>query len=197
MTLGKSGRFHKGIGVELLGLGPVFVRTRFESGTGLAITTAMQIDLGTRWALRLPLAIEATVQSDGHEAYSGAAFSPGALYRWRDRDDQRWVPFLGAGLRLVAGGVRRDFLGEPLVTTSALHIGHHFFGEHHIGDGDSGSVDPNVDDHSTAGPELWAGTELHVSRWVALIFSGTYAFMRMDGEDVHLLRATIAGRITL
>jgi hypothetical protein len=198
-TLNSSGRFHRGIGIELLGVGPVGVWTRFGSGGGIAVTTAVQLDLGPRLALRLPISADSTLRH-GDAAYVGLAFSPGLVYRWRSVDDQRWVPFVGAGLRLAASGVRRDFLGEPLVTTTTtitgpLHL--HDFDDHHDGIFGSHHDDPNVDTHGTIAPELWAGMEFHASRWVAMIMGATYAWMRFDSEHVHLLRGTLAFRATL
>ena len=192
--LTKSGRFQRGIGVELLGVGAAATWTRFGTGGGVALTTAMQLDLGTNWALRLPLSIDSTVRN-ADIAYVGLAFSPGLVHRWRTRDDQRWIPYAGAGLRLASSGVRRDFIGLPLVatTSSALSIGEH----HHDGLDFGHHDDPNVDTHGSIAPELWAGAEWHVSRWVALIFGGTYAWIRFDGENVHLVRGTIAVRLTL
>ena len=198
-TLNSSGRFHRGIGIELLGVGPVGVWTRFGSGGGVAVTTAVQLDLGPRLALRLPVSADSTLRH-GDAAYVGLAFSPGLVYRWRSVDDQRWVPYAGAGLRLAASGVRRDFLGEPLVTstttiTGPLHL--HDLDDHHGSIFGSHHDDPNVDTHGTVAPELWAGMEFHASRWVAMIMGATYAWMRFDSEHVHLLRGTIALRATL
>jgi hypothetical protein len=188
--LAKSGGFEKGLGLELLGLGPAEAFTRFGGAGGISVTTAVQVDLGARWALRIPLSLD-LVFRDGEVGYGAIAFSPGAVYRWRSFADQRWIPYVGGGVRLAGEGVRRDFVGLPLVTTSALHIGEH---HHHFG---GGSDDPDVDGQAGLAPELWAGYEFHPSRWFAVIFSATYAWIRIDDESVHLLRQTIALRATL
>jgi len=188
--LGKSGGLGKGLGLELVGLGPAEAWTRFGGAAGVALHTAVQLDLGARWALRLPLSLDLTFR-DGDIAYAAIAFTPGAVYRWRSYAAQRWIPYVGGGARLASEAVHHDFVGLPVVVQSALHIDEH---HHHFG-GDAN--DPNTDSQLSLSPELWAGYEYHPIRWCALIFGATYAWIRIDGESVHLVRETVAVRATL
>lgn len=193
LSLGRSGRFGWGAGIEVLGLGLTEAWSGGRGATGLHLLTAAQIDLGPRWALRLPLSIDSTVRDAGEVGYVALAFSPGIVHRWRTASEQRWIPFAGAGLRLGAFGARRDFLGLPLVSTNALFIeGHHF------GDSDGhGSHDPNVESHGSIGPELWAGVEFHPNRWIAWIFGATYTVAWASGTAIHVLREGVSFRLTL
>jgi hypothetical protein len=187
--LGRSGGFGKGLGLELAGLGPAESWTRFGGAGGITLHAAVQRDLGARWAFRVPLSIDLTFRG-GEVAYGAIALTPGAVYRWRSFADQRWIPYVGGGARFASEGVRHDFVGRPLVVTSALHIDeHHSFG--------GGADDPNVDSQVSVSPELWAGYEYHPIRWFAGIFGASYAWIRIDGENVHLVRETIALRVTL
>jgi hypothetical protein len=190
IPVAKSGGLGKGIGLELVGLGPAESRTRFGGAAGISIHTAVQIDLGARWAFRLPLSADFAVRG-GEVAYGALALTPGAVYRWRSSADQRWIPYVGGGARLAAEGVRRDFVGLPIVVTSALDLGDH---HHHFS---GGADDPNVDSQLSLSPELWAGYEYHPILWIAVIFGAAYTWIRADGENVHLLRETIALRATL
>src|ERR1700704_2058870 len=80
--LGKSGGLGKGLGLELFGLGPAESFTRFGGAGGVALHTAVQLDLGARWAFRIPLSIDLTFRG-GEIAYGAIALTPGAVYRWR------------------------------------------------------------------------------------------------------------------
>ena len=186
--LGLAGGFGKGVGIDLLGLGPAESWTRFGSAAGISLTTAVQFDLGSRWAMRFPVSLDLTVQGQ-NVAYGALAFTPGILYRWRWAPEQRWVPYVGGGVRLASNGVRRDFVGRPLLVASLLS-----FDEHHDWGGGS---DPNIDAQFGLGPELWAGYELHLNRWIALNFGLAYAWIWIDGESVNLLRETGGIRFTL
>jgi hypothetical protein len=187
--LPRSGRFGAGVGVQPLAIGLAEAISDGGGDLGLALTTAVQIDLGARWALRLPVAMDFTY-GGGNGTFVDLTFTPGLLYRWRHDPDQRWVPYLGAGLRLGAVGARRDLLGLPLVATTLAHEhhgGHHFFGHHD---------DPDFDATLTAGPELWAGFDQHLNRWCALDWSFAYGWMHVDGVGIHRFRQTVGLRLT-
>jgi hypothetical protein len=188
--LAKSGGLGKGIGIELIGLGPAEAWTRFGGAGGVSLHSAFQLDLGARWAFRVPLSVDVVFRG-GEVAYGALALTPGAVYRWRSSIKQRWIPYVGGGARLAADGVRHDFVGLPDVVTSALDLGEH---HHHFS---GGADDPNVDSQLSLSPELWAGYEYHPIRWLAVILGASYAFIRADGESLHLLRQTIAIRATL
>jgi len=72
--LGKTGGLGKGLGLELVGLGPAEAWTRVGGAAGVSPNTAVQLDLGARWALRLPLSLDLTFR-DGCVAYAAIAFT--------------------------------------------------------------------------------------------------------------------------
>jgi hypothetical protein len=174
-----------------MGLAEAF--TSRHTATGLYLVSAYQADLGPRWALRIPLSVDSTVRH-GDAAYLALALSPGMVYRWRQEQDQRLVPYAGGGLRLASLGVRRDFVDQPLVENAALFIdGHHLDGP----DGSHHRDDPNVDLHGSLAPELWGGLEYHPSRWIAVIFGVTYSVTRVSDHTIHLVREGASFRVTL
>jgi hypothetical protein len=187
-ALPRSGRFGAGIGLQPFALGPIEVASAGRLDAGLGLTGALQVDLGPRWALRLPLAMD-LAYGGGNGSFVDLAFTPGVLHRWRHDVDQRWVPYLGAGLRLGAVGARRDLLGLPLLPTTAHehHGDHHLFGHHN---------DPNFDATLTAGPELWAGLDQRLGAWCTLDWSFAYGWMHVDGVGLHRFRQTVGLRLT-
>ena len=190
--LPESGRFGCGIGIELLGLGATQSATRFGYAGGLSLYTAVQIDMGPQWAFRLPISLDFTERA-GDVAYGALAFTPGMVHRWRYAVDQRWIPYVGLGVRLASQEVRRDFVGLPeLPTVTAALFDDH---EHHFGGG--GANDPNLEGHLSIGPEVWLGYELHTNRWTAWNFGLTYSFSNVDGIIVHVVRETVGIRFTL
>jgi hypothetical protein len=96
--LPKEGLFAKGIGVMPLSLGPTQVHSKAGHASGLRLSAGAQLDLGPRWALRLPLVLAAADGDNG--GYAELDVSPGVLYRFRYRVDQTFVPYLGAGAKL-------------------------------------------------------------------------------------------------
>jgi hypothetical protein len=189
--LGKSGVFGKGINVELVSLGAVQAFSAGGAEGGAGVATTLQLDLGPRWALRLPLSLDVTV-GHAHGGFADLSFTPGLLRRWRSSPTQRWVPYAGAGVKLGSFGAGRELLGLPVVTTSALHYNEHAFG-FHGGHAD----DPNFEVELGVAPELWAGVEYHISRWFSLDIGATYAWIRVSGENVHLVRELFGVRFSL
>ncbi|RKH88610.1 hypothetical protein D7Y21_13970 [Corallococcus sp. AB045] len=155
---------------------------------GISLQAAFQVDLGARWAFRLPL--EAGVGGSGDSTFSELGLTPGLLYRWRSDAAQRWVPYLGAGLKLGAAGAGRAFLGLPLVTTvQSLDFD--------FDDGDGDSDDPNFESRLGAFPEVWAGVEWHPNRWFSLNVAAAYTYVRLLGTNVHLLHERVGVRFSL
>lgn len=185
--LPRSGYFGAGFSLEPLALGPAQAFSGGGAAVGVSFQAAIQVDLGTRWALRLPL--ELGVGGTGDATFAELGFTPGVLYRWRDDADQRWVPYLGGGLKLGAAGAGRDLLGLPLVTVQALDIDI----DHHHG----GESDPNLESRVGAFPELWAGVEWHPNRWFSLNLGGAYTYVRVAGTNVHLLHERVGLRFSL
>jgi hypothetical protein len=153
---------------------------------GVSLLTALQVDLGSRWALRLPLELGVGGLEDSTFAELG--ITPGLLYRWRDDADQRWVPYFGGGLRLGVVGAGRGLLGLPLVTVQALDLDF---------DGHDGGSDPNLESSVGAFPEVWAGVEWHPNRWFALNLGGSYTYMRLLSTNVHVLHERVGVRFSL
>jgi hypothetical protein len=191
--LPRSGYFGAGVNLEPLAMGPMQAISGGGAAVGLTIQGAIQVDVGPRWALRLPLELGAG--GSGDSTFAELALTPGVLYRWRDDADQRWVPYFGGGFKLGLAGANRGLLGLPLVTSEALDtqaLDIHF--HHH--DGDSSS-DPNDVSRLGAFPELWAGLEWHPTRWFALNLGGAYTYVRLAGTNVHLLHERVGLRFSL
>ncbi|NRD47224.1 hypothetical protein [Corallococcus exiguus] len=184
----RSGYFGAGVNLEPLSLGPVQAFSGGRVAVGISLQAAFQVDLGSRWAFRLPL--EVGVGGSGDSTFSELGVTPGLLYRWRRDADQRWVPYLGAGLKLGAAGAGREFLGLPLVTTvQSLDLD--------FDDDDGDSDDPNFESRLGAFPEVWAGMEWHPNRWFALNLGVAYTYVRLLGTNVHLLHERVGVRFSL
>ncbi|MBN8467490.1 hypothetical protein JYJ95_13290 [Corallococcus exiguus] len=184
----RSGYFGAGVSLEPLSLGPVQAFSGGRVAVGITLQAAFQVDLGARWAFRLPL--EVGVGGSGDSTFSELGVTPGLLYRWRHDADQRWVPYLGAGLKLGAAGAGREFLGLPLVTTvQSLDLD--------FDDDDGDSDDPNFESRLGAFPEVWAGVEWHPNRWFSLNVAAAYTYVRLLGTNVHLLHERVGVRFSL
>ncbi|RKG85512.1 hypothetical protein D7W82_19320 [Corallococcus sp. CA049B] len=182
----RSGYFGAGVNLEPLSLGPVQAFSGGRVAVGISLQAALQVDLGSRWAFRLPL--EVGVGGSGDSTFSELGVTPGLLYRWRSDADQRWVPYLGGGLKLGAAGAGREFLGLPLVTTvQSLDFD----------DDDGDSDDPNFESRLGAFPEVWAGVEWHPNRWFSLNVQAAYTYVRVLGTNVHLLHERVGVRFSL
>jgi hypothetical protein len=184
-TLPKSGVFGAGFQLELPSVGPCQVMTGHGVATGITLMAAVQADVGPRWAWRLQIAAHDATRAPLDDSFFDFGVTPGVLYRWRQRTDQTWIPYAGAGLRIASQAVRRDLVGEPLLAIPSC--------SHHCTVwNDRNDV---VDDVSLA-PELWFGVDMHPARWLAVNFGGAYVAMRAHGTVVHLLRETVALRLT-
>jgi hypothetical protein len=54
------------------------------------------------------------VAGSGDDSFGHLALSPALLYRFLDDTDQRWVPYVGLGLRLGVMVAGRHLLGRPV-----------------------------------------------------------------------------------
>jgi hypothetical protein len=183
--LGKAGYFHTGFSIDLLGLGAVQAITSHDHASGVTAGLALQWDLGPRWALRLPIELSLAGLSNGG-GYGELALLPGAIYRFRDADDQRWVPYLGGGLRLASVGIGNTLINRPLVVACC----------HDWGDGHNGKPDPNVDSEGTTCLDLWAGVEWNRTSWFALQLAGSLGYERLAGVPVIIARELVALRLS-
>ncbi|RKH42930.1 hypothetical protein D7Y23_30280 [Corallococcus sp. AB050B] len=186
----RSGRFGAGISLEPISLGPIQAFSGGRTAVGISLQAAFQVDLGARWAFRLPL--EVGYGGSGDATFSELGVTPGLLYRWRSDADQRWVPYLGAGLKLGAVGAGREFLGFPLITSvQSLDLDFDDF------DDDDGESDPNLESRLGAFPEVWAGVEWHPNRLFSLNLGVAYTYVRILGTNVHLLHERVGVRFSL
>ncbi len=194
--LGRSGAFGAGVVLEPLALGSTQAISRGGASAGVDLLGAALVDLGARWALRVQLDLAAGGSGGG--GYAMVGLTPGVVHRWRTEPGQRWVPYAGAGLRLGAAGADRPLLGAPLVAstlgplTSGATGGPAPRDWHH-----SSSSDPNFASRAGAFPEAWAGVAWHPRTWLALDLGVAYTWVRLLGEDLHVLHERVGVRLEL
>jgi len=194
-ALPKEGLFSSGISVIPIALGPFQVFSAGGHASGLRLSTGAQIDLGPRWALRLPIVM--ATASGGADTPSGGAsddyaeldVAPGVIYRFRTRADESFTPYVGAAVKFGGFGAERPLLGKPLVAKPALSHSD-IFEEHHHSD------DPNFDVVAGAGAEASVGGSWHATRLFSLDFDLTGEVAAIDGVLVHALAETVALRFT-
>jgi hypothetical protein len=187
--LAKEGRFAAGIGVFPIALGPIQVFAAGGHAFGLRFGAGAQIDLGPRWALRVPLVI-AGASGGSLGDYAEIALVPSVIYRFRARADERFTPYVGAGVKLGGFGAERPLLGKPVVATVSQALGDGVFEEHHHTD------DPNFDSAVAIGGEVLLGGSWHASRLLSLDFELTGDFVPVDGVLVAVVAETAALRFT-
>jgi len=186
--LPKEGLFSAGIGVVLLSLGPTQVFSKAGHASGLRLSAGAQLDLGPRWALRLPLVIAA---SDGsHGGGAELALSPGLVYRFRYRAQQGLVPYLGAGVELGMFGADRRILGKPLLPVPHTDVSALLHEHPH------NASDPNFDTVGTVGGVAWAGASLHASQLVSVDFELAGEAVAIDGVVVEAIAESVALHLT-
>ena len=190
-ALPKEGLFSWGIGVIPLGLGPIQVFSAGGHAFGLRLSAGAQIDLGPRWALRLPLVI-AGASGGSLDGYAEIDVVPGVIYRFRDRVDEPFTPYLilGGGIKLGGFGAGRPLLAKPVVvaTLRPLVSRHDLFEGHHHSD------DPNFDSNAAIGAEVWVGLSWHATRLLSLDFELAGSIVPVDGVPVEVLAETAALR---
>lgn len=186
--LQRSGLFHQGISVEPLNLGALQAITSHGKVSGIDLGVALHYDLGPNWSLHMLIEL-GEGGFGGGDGYGEAAIVPGVMYRFRSHEDQRWVPYLGGGLRVGYVGVGRTLVGLPLVIACC-----HDWGEdpNHTGKGD-----PNIEDGSASGGELWAGIEWDRTRWFSLQLAGAAAYERVAATSILVLRETFGIRLSI
>jgi hypothetical protein len=191
--LPRAGHFGSGVSLEPLSLGAFQAKGQGATTSGLSMQAALQIDLGPRWAFRLPLDLSAG--GEDPRQFTELGVTPGLLYRWRSDADQTWVPYLGAGLRLGGVGAGRGLLGQPLLLAQARVHAMGFDGGD-FDDGD-GADDPNLETKVHAAPELWLGVAWQPARWFALTLGGSYLYTRMMGSSIHVFHERVGLRFSL
>lgn len=191
--LPEAGHFGGGFNLEPLSLGSAQAFSAGGSAAGLNLQGALQFDLGPRWALRMPVDLSAGGSSA--MSYGELGITPGLLYRWRDSEDQTWVPYVGGGLRLGLVGAGRGLVGLPPVTAQRRPVAALGF-DSDDWDSDSDS-DLDLEMIGRVAPEVWVGIEWHASRWFALNLGGAYMYTRILGTGVHVLHERVGIRISL
>jgi hypothetical protein len=191
--LHEEGLFHGGISLELLDLGAFQAITSHGWASGADVGIAVQVDLGPRWALKVPIEFGYGGSKDGSH-YGELAIVPGVIYRFRDRDDERWVPYVGGGLRLGVVSIGKTLLGKPLDPVNVACCHDWDFGHH--GDGGGGHADPYMEDSGTTSPELWAGVAWNRTRWFSLQFAGALGYERVLATSVIVARESVGARFT-
>jgi hypothetical protein len=197
--LGKGGRFGKGLSLELPGLGVVQAVGPGGVAVGPALEVALQFDVGARFAIRVPVRLDLAVFGGTKQSYAALALTPELVYRLRAEPAQRWVPYVGAGVKLGLFSAGRATLGLPALGTSGLPLeasGAALFDDHHSSSSSSGAS-ADVETKLAAGLEALVGVEWHPSPWFALNLGLGYGYLRMFGADVHTLREMAGARLTL
>jgi hypothetical protein len=187
-ALPKEGRFGAGISVTPLALGPMEVFSAGGQALGVRLWGGVEIGLGSRWALRLPLVL-AAASGGTRKGYSEIDIVPGVLYRFRSSVDERFTPYVGAGVKLGGFGADRPLLGKPLLGTvqQALDLDHH--SSHH-------TDDPDFETSVTVGGELWLGASWHLGRLFSLDAEMSASLVPVSSVVVVALAQTLAGRVT-
>lgn len=186
--LRRSGLFHLGISLELMNLGSLQAITSHGKVVGVDFGIALHYDLGPNWSLHMPIEFGAGGFGNG-AGYGELAIIPGVLYRFRSHDSQRWVPYVGGGLRAGYVGIGRTLVGLPLTVACC-----HDWGDdvHHTGKGD-----PNTENGSASGGELWAGFEWNRTRWFSVQLAGAAAFERVSATNILVFRETLGLRLSI
>ena len=116
--LPRTGIFRAGLGIDLLQLGPLQVFSSGGTSQGVVVGTGVEIDIGTRTALRVPLEIAYAGSSTNDAAgveqstvFLFAGLSPGIVYRFRWERQQRWTAYVGGAARLGGFMFGRSLLG--------------------------------------------------------------------------------------
>ena len=195
ITLHKEG-MHGGVSLELLNIGAFQAITSHGSAKGVDVGVALQIDLGQHLAFKLPIELGYGGSTNGAH-YGELAIVPGILYRFRDHDGQKWVPYVGGGLRFGAVSIGKTLVGEPL-DPIAVACCHDLHWDHSSSSGNDS--DPYMEDASATdggmSPELWAGFAWNGTRWFSVQFAGALGYERLLGTSVIVARETIGARFT-
>jgi len=181
-SLPRTGLFGVGLGIDLLQLGPMQVISSGGSSQGLLVGTGVEIDLGPRMALRIPIEIayagSSSNDSNGVERstiFTFAGLSPGLIYRFRTERQQRWTAYVGGAARLGGFLFGRALLGAapnppPATTQEFTRLG--------------------------AAPELTVGALFTPARWFSLRIGLDYTYIFVAHTNVQVVSETIAPRFS-
>jgi hypothetical protein len=187
--LHRTGRLHLGLSGDAF-IGAIQGITAHDYASGVVVGFAGQLDLDARCALRVVGDLGAGGFGHGG-GYGELAVIPGALYRFRTKDDQTWVPYLGGGLRLGLTGVGYKLTDKPIPVACC-----HDWGGGGLGGG--GHTDPYVDtDFTGLSPEAWGGIDLSIASWLSIQLAGALAYEHVESTRVFVLRETLALRVSI
>lgn len=195
--LRRAGLFGAGVALQPITLGLVQAFSDGESAVGVQLLAALQIDLGKRLALRLP--VDLVLGGSDDHTFVSMGFTPGLLYRFRSENGPGFVPYFGGGFKLGAASARVGLLGIPTTSSFALsraNLSGFDLDDLDDGDGDGGEPDPDLRTRLGAFPELWAGAEWHLSRLFCVDLGLAYTYYRMDHRGVHQLSERIGLRFS-
>jgi hypothetical protein len=182
VPLPRTGIFRVGLGIDLLQIGMLQVIASGGPSQGVVIGTGVEIDLGTRTALRVPIEIAYAGSSNSDATYGEQStvflfvgLSPGIVYRFRTERHQRWTPYVGGGARLGGFLFGRALLGlepnpPPATTQEFSRLG--------------------------VAPELAAGVLFAPARWFSLRLAIDYTYIFVAHTSVQALSETIAPRFS-
>jgi hypothetical protein len=180
--LPRTGLFAAGLGIDLLQIGALQVISSGATSQGVVVGTGVEIDLGTRTALRVPIEIAYAGSSNNDAAgverstvFFFAGLAPGVVYRFRTERQQRWTPYLGGAVRLGAFMFGRDLLGVPPNPPPATMQEFTRLG---------------------AAPDLAAGVLFTPARWFSLRIAVDYTYIFVAHTSVHVLSEAIAPRFS-
>jgi hypothetical protein len=177
-ALPRTGVLGVGLGIDPLQLGPMQVISSGGTSWGVAVGAGVEIDLGPRLALRIPL--EIAYAGSSNEDASGveqstvflyAGLSPGVVYRFRSERDQRWTPYVGGAVKLGAFMFGRQLLGvapnpPPATMQEFTRVG--------------------------VAPDLSAGVLFTPARWFSWRIGIDYTYIFVAHTSVHAFAETIA-----
>jgi len=181
--LPRSGRFGLGLSLDLLQLGPLQVIGPGGTSSGVIGAIGVEVDLGPRAAVRLPLKIGGASASASTDPSSGVsesrsfvevAFAPSLVYRLRARPRQRWIPFGTAG----------------------LDAGFFQFGRRLVGLAPSPKGTAQEFVRGGVAPQLGVGLIYAPSRLFGLRLAAEYTYFLLSSASVHALSETIAARFS-
>jgi hypothetical protein len=177
-----TGVFKKGVGLNLLQLGPLEVISSGDAAYGVALGLGAEIELSPRTALRIPLEINyaGSSNTDGSGVEHSTVFayvglSPGIVYRFRSERDQRWTAYLGGALKLGGFIFGRQLLGvapnpPPATMQEFTRAG--------------------------AAPDLMAGFLFTPFRWLTWRIALDYTYIFVAHTSVHTLSETIGPQLS-
>jgi hypothetical protein len=175
-----AGLFRRGINIELLGIGAAQAVGPKATSGGIMLAHGAEIDLGPRLALRLTVHVavapgSSTLNGDSEADLFGAAFfAPGVVYRFRDSDRQKWIPYV----------------------TAAVDLGSYQFGRHLLGLEAAPAGHAQSFSRSGAAPAAGVGILFSPARLFSLRFGVDYAYFYVAHTSLHLLSETLAVRFS-